>query len=173
MRKPSRLMPEYEREPLPIIGRILAWAIAIPLLAIAIPCFIILLPIFLLSKNDDKAHDWYERIDEERIGESICTFARSFDCRKVDTWVIRAVYEQIQNYLKRADYPDLAIRSEDHLFNTLPIDEEDFFLGIDEEISQRTGRTCDFEESNPMNHKVETVGDLVHFYNNQPRIQSA
>jgi hypothetical protein len=31
-----------------------------------------------------------------RPGESICTFARSFGRRAADTWVIRAVYEELQ-----------------------------------------------------------------------------
>ncbi|HEX5998235.1 MAG TPA: hypothetical protein VFZ16_02380 [Hyphomicrobiaceae bacterium] len=34
------------------------------------------------------------RIAKEREGESICRFARGFDCRKVDTRIIRAVYEE-------------------------------------------------------------------------------
>lgn len=31
----------------------------------------------------------------ERPEESICTFARSFDRRKVDPWVVRAVYNDL------------------------------------------------------------------------------
>lgn len=42
---------------------------------------------------------------QEREGESICDFARAFDTRTTDTWVIRAVYEQLQQQLGRV-YPD-------------------------------------------------------------------
>ena len=35
-----------------------------------------------------------------REGESICHFARSFDKRKTDTWIIRAVYQELQLFLK-------------------------------------------------------------------------
>ena len=33
------------------------------------------------------------RLAQSRAGESICQFARSIDCRRVDTWVVRAVYD--------------------------------------------------------------------------------
>jgi hypothetical protein len=44
------------------------------------------------------------RLAEIRTGESICTFSRSLDYRGLDTKVIRAVYEGLQdyfNYIKR------------------------------------------------------------------------
>lgn len=43
------------------------------------------------------------RLAEERNGESICEFARSFDRRVADPWVIRAVYESLQPYLLGRD----------------------------------------------------------------------
>lgn len=39
------------------------------------------------------------RMAQGRAGESICQFARSIDCRRVDTWVVRAVYEELQRSL--------------------------------------------------------------------------
>jgi hypothetical protein len=35
-----------------------------------------------------------------RAGEAICQFARSFDVRQTDTWVLRAVYEALQGHLR-------------------------------------------------------------------------
>jgi hypothetical protein len=38
------------------------------------------------------------KLAESRAGESICEFARCFERHQVDTWVIRAVYEQLQEH---------------------------------------------------------------------------
>ena len=36
----------------------------------------------------------------QRTRESICEFSRAFEVRETDTWVIRAVYEQLQQQLR-------------------------------------------------------------------------
>lgn len=104
---------------------------------------------------------------ETRAGESICTFARSFDCRETDTWVIRAVQEQLQAYLAR-EVPAFPLRQSDNLVKDLGIDPEDLSLDIAEEIAQRTGRSMEDTGRNPYWEKVETVGDLVQFFLHQP-----
>src|SRR4051812_27052220 len=38
------------------------------------------------------------RIASARPDDSICTFARAFDCRSTDAAIIRAVYEELQHY---------------------------------------------------------------------------
>ncbi len=58
-----------------------------------------------------------------RQSESICEFARSFDCRRTDTWVIRAVYEELQDYHVR--YGKLPIRATDLFESDLLIDDEE------------------------------------------------
>ena len=100
-------------------------------------------------------------------GHDIGNFARSFNCRKIDTWVIRAVYEQIQDYVS-TEKITLPIYAEDNLFEDLEIGEEDLYEDLSEEIAQRTGRSFDNVENNPYFNKVNTVGDLVNFFNNQP-----
>lgn len=40
-----------------------------------------------------------KRLAASRAGESICEFARSFERRRVDAWIIRAVYDELQEYL--------------------------------------------------------------------------
>src|SRR5579862_4102969 len=36
----------------------------------------------------------------DRTGDSICTFVREFDVRRTDTWVLRAVYEELSRYVR-------------------------------------------------------------------------
>jgi hypothetical protein len=102
-----------------------------------------------------------------RTTESICTFARGFDRKAVDTWIIRAVYEELQAYVK---YPggSCPIRAADRFEKDFHVDPEEMeeLLPV---IAQRTGRSTDDTESNPYFGKVSTIGDLVHFINCQPR----
>ncbi len=104
----------------------------------------------------------------ERAGESICEFARSFNAREVDTWVVRAVYEQLQNYLA-SDQPAFPVRSSDRLVKGLLEDPDDLDLSLVNEIAERTGRSLEGAESNPLFGKVHTVCDLVLFFNAQPK----
>ncbi|MGC3980199.1 MAG: hypothetical protein QM808_02975 [Steroidobacteraceae bacterium] len=102
-----------------------------------------------------------------RKGESICEFARSFDERSVDTWVVRAVYEQLQEHL--GSKYQIPIRASDVFGQDLPIDSEDLDMDIASEIAQRTARSMDKMEANPLYGKVKTAADLVHFFNAQPK----
>jgi len=111
---------------------------------------------------------WKQKADtikETRKGESICSFTKAFDFRQIDTWIIRAVYEELQEYVGK-DYP---IRPEDKLIDDLEIDEEDLALDIARVISQRTGRSLDNYEKNPYCHKVTTVRDLVMYFSHQAK----
>jgi hypothetical protein len=101
-----------------------------------------------------------------RQGESICTFARSFGRRAVDTWVIRAVYEELQPYC-RSVRVTLPLRVTDHLEEVLGIDAEELD-DVAEDIAHRTGRPLDVCDRNPFYGKVVTVGDLVWFFAHQP-----
>ncbi len=102
-----------------------------------------------------------------RSNESICTFAKSFNTREVDTWVIRAVYEQLQNYLE-ASYPQFPIRADDQLDGCLITDPDDLDLDLAKEISMRTGRSLESAKDNPYYANIKTVRDLVLFFNAQP-----
>jgi hypothetical protein len=81
--------------------------------------------------------------------------------------VIRAVYEQLQEYL--GGNPPVPIRAEDRLKDDLPLDMEDVELDIALQISRRTGRSLSNTIANPYYAKVKTVKDLVLFFNAQPR----
>ena len=97
-------------------------------------------------------------IARTRDGESICHFARSFDFRKIDTWIIRAVYEAFSER-----YP---IRAEDSLLEDLLMDDEDLEFDV-AAVADRVGRSLDDAERNPF-VRLETVRDLVMFLQHQP-----
>lgn len=101
------------------------------------------------------------RITRARAGESICSFAHAFDCRSIDTWIIRAVYEEFSG-----QYP---VRACDDLEHDLCIAGDDLDdIGV--RLAQRTGRSLERSEDNPMFGKVRTLRDLVTFLDHQPRV---
>jgi hypothetical protein len=103
------------------------------------------------------------RIAAERKGESICQFARGFDCRSVDTWIIRAVYDEFSGA-----FP---LRPSDRLREDLHIDGDDLDFGAIH-IARRTGRTLDEYERNPFYGEMKTLHDLVMFFHHQPRLST-
>lgn len=107
------------------------------------------------------------RMAQSRAGESICQFARSIDCRRVDTWVVRAVYEALQRHLPGA--VAVPLRVTDHLQRDLRLDADDLDdLIVD--MAQRAQRCLAHTSGNPFFGKVATVGDLVEFLQAQPRL---
>ncbi len=112
-----------------------------------------------------KIDRFYANLYNTRRNLSICDFSKEFDCRVVDTWVIRAVYEQVQECIPYEK--PIPIKGSDNLKEDLQLDDDDIDLDLTEEISQRTGRTMDNCESNEYYGKVHTVRDLVLFFNSQ------
>jgi hypothetical protein len=109
--------------------------------------------------------DWrrQRRIAEARKGESICQFARGFDCRTIDTWLIRAVYEEFV-----WSFP---LRPSDRLKEDLRIDGDDLDFGAIN-IARRAGRCLDGYERNPMYGKIKTLRDVVMFFQHQPLLSA-
>jgi hypothetical protein len=175
MKKPSRYMPKYNERPAGVIGSaILLLFIGAMLWAIwVVPYLLLFVPIFFATdhfqKKQDKKH--FKKIIKERQNESICTFTRHFEFREIDTWVIRAVYEQLQNYLKDAK-EGFPIQPTDDVFTDLLIDEDDFEFLLVEEIAERTGRSLEQAESNPYYGKANIVENLVYFFNEQPKVKA-
>ena len=93
-----------------------------------------------------------------RENETIGDFARSFDCREIDTWIIRGVFEEFSS-----SYP---IRSTDRFEEDLRIDQGDLEYRI-ECIATRINRSLDNAENNPFYQKVLTIQDLVMFFQAQ------
>lgn len=174
MRKPSRSMP-------PLLPRPWGWAKAL-VLSIFVIGFIallvchpwVLIPIsgviVLIVVEADRQNRHLSRLAIERDGESICTFARSFDYRVVDTWIIRAVFEERRPWCQSGRLV-MPLRASDDIEAILKIDLED----LDELFSDIAHRSCRSTENcdrNPLFGKVKTVSDLVSFLMNQPSTKS-
>lgn len=121
--------------------------------------------ISVIEAKRTKAH--LSKLAVQRAGESICTFAREANCRVNDTWVVRAVYEQVQTYLG-SEFQHFPLRWNDSFEKDLKIDIEDVGDIIASEVAERTGRNYSETTENPMYAKVSTVGDLVLFFCAQP-----
>ena len=108
------------------------------------------------------------RLAASREGEDICNFARSFDRRKTDTWILRAVYEELSRFIAIGGRA-IPVRPADRCEKDLKIDPED--LGdLAEDIAFRARRSMNGAERNPIYGKIERVTDVVTFLEHQPRI---
>jgi len=112
------------------------------------------------------SHIHAKRLERERSGDSICTFARSLPVREHDTWIVRAVYEGLSNDRGHGIRPEDRLE-EDLLF--LPEDIED--LATD--IATRARRSMTQADQNPLANRVVTVLDLIKFLEHQPKIGRA
>ncbi len=102
---------------------------------------------------------------EARPSDSICTFARAFDFRRIDTRLIRAVYEKIQHEC-RGDHPHFPVRASDRWDKELGVVDEDL-EDLIQIVAYRTRRSLDHPEQNPMYGHIETVSDLVLYLSHQ------
>ena len=107
-----------------------------------------------------------ERLAKDRASDSICTFVRQFDYRKSDTWILRAVYEELTSYV---GFP---VHADDDLTKQLNIDHEDLDDTV-HDIASRAGRSMAGSSDNPYLNHVHTVADLVAFLTHQPKKDAA
>ena len=121
----------------------------------------------IVARNQSRTKRHLTELARARAGESICEFSRSFDTPKTDTWVIRAVYEQLQLEL-RWICPDFPVRATDRLIEDLWLHPDDIDLDLLADVSSRTRRSIRDTSSNPFRGGVKTVGDLVAFLCAQP-----
>jgi hypothetical protein len=171
MRKPSRQMPPAPMRTATLAGWLglgivgtffisLMWVFPIVLAPIA--------AVVVATICVTVAHRRYlARLAADRQGESICTFARSFDYRAIDTWIIRAVFEELQPYCRFGRYM-LPLRGTDDLDGDLRIDPDELD-DLAADIAYRAGRSMDETTGNPLYGKVGTVADLVLFFVHQPK----
>lgn len=138
------------------------YAASTPVLALAAGAFSLL---WLWSAYTERRETRrLQALANARAGETLCHFARSFDTRNTDTWVIRAVHQELQLLL--APCVAFPIRASDVLLGELGIDSDDLEdLIVD--VADRTGRSLDRAEHNPLFGKVRTVRDLVSFVDAQ------
>ena len=111
------------------------------------------------------------RLAASRPDDSICTFARAFDCRSTDTAIVRAVYEELQHYFATVA-PAFPFRATDHFDTDLKLDSDDL-NDIALLIAHRTCRPLNGTESNPLFGRVQTINDLVQFFTHQPTTGNA
>ena len=177
MGHPSRHMPKYEK-------KILSIKVFFLIILIALVCSLFLsifvskslwllsafFAIIFLSIFDESNKKHYEQLFKGREGETICSFSKYFDTREVDPWVIRAVYEQLQNYISIDKEQKFPIRPDDRIIEDLKIDDEDLVFDLFFEISKRTERSLKNQKDNPFYDKISTVTDVVYFFNEQPKI---
>lgn len=107
---------------------------------------------------------------KERQGESICQFARAFNRRDVDSWVIRAVWNTVIEWggsdVARLNVP---LRAEDRL-ETFALDDSEELFDALSDAATRAGRTLENLENNPV-MPLNTLGDMVMALNAQPMTQ--
>ena len=170
MRPFSRTMPKYQpTQSMPaiivvviIVGCVAFFIWNMPILAVPLAA----LALFAwCSGAKHKAK--LLKMMQQRDGQSICEFARAFDRRSVDPYIIRAVYEGLADYLN-LNGASVPIQPEDDLFNDFQMDEDDLDLDLLTEIAFRTGRSLENLDENPFTGKVNTARDLVMFFNGQP-----
>jgi len=172
MRLPSRRMSKYVSPQtstmawLLFVGLIAAWGYGVWNSPYAFGGFTAVLGVAVAYQMiATRAH--LRRLANERVGESICTFAREANCRENDSWAVRAVYEQIQEYLGK-EFKNFPVRWSDDFERDLKIDLEDVEDIIAIEAAQRARRNLANPHTNPLYGKVKTVGDLVRFLVSQP-----
>ena len=165
-------MPKFREKPISYWG----WALLAFLMVLlgwliwTVPYLLLLVPIFITLEwwNKRKRIKHFRNLLIDRENDSICTFSRHFEYREVDTWIIRAVYEQLQSYMN-SEKENFPIRPSDDVFVDLKIDDEDFEYDLVEEIAQRTGRSLENAKSNTYFGKANIVENLVYFFNEQPK----
>ena len=180
MRIASRHMPPFQPRSLPagawpliagLAAAIVHLGVTRPAAFLALSCAVAVL--FLFAHRRARGEQRQLRaLASSREGQCICEFARDFNVREVDTWVVRAVYEQLQSHLADA-HPSFPLRADDRLKEDLRLDDEDLDMDIVQEIACRTGRPLDASAANPYFGRVRTVRDLVLFFQNQPRSGNA
>ncbi len=115
------------------------------------------------KKNKEKLNS----LGLTRASGSICNFAGSFDCRNVDTWILRAVYEGLSGYA------DIPIHADDHIIEDLLIDEETYTSELIPDIAEKCHRSLDGCNTNPHFKEIEMVRGLVNFLNRQPIVKAS
>jgi hypothetical protein len=112
----------------------------------------------------------FRRLARKRTGLTICQFARSFDFRRVDTKIIRAAYEGLQEWAG-GGVKNFPVMASDDIAGLYRIEDEELD-DFAKELAHKLGRDWNDHEKNPLYGKVITVRDLVLFLNFQPKVTS-
>lgn len=144
------------------MGQVLGTLVILAMLtALTLACWPLVL-LVLLMFVDSWIHAEPAPTDRTpRVDATICHFARTFERRSVDTWILRATYEQL------SESHGQPIRADDHLLDLLDAEEIDFDVA---ELAARCGRSLDQPAANPFYENLTTVRDLVRFLDHQPML---
>lgn len=113
-----------------------------------------------------------KRLRLSRQDDSICTFVRELPIREIDTWIVRATYEELCDYLGTKEEP-FPIRPSDRLSEDLGIaDDEDLGMVVCS-IADRCGRSLEDLEKNPLWPKPKTVQDVISMLMHQKKLKTA
>ncbi len=107
--------------------------------------------------------DWhFSRLDKERTEENIGTFAFALPAWHHDTWVVRAVYEELSSFCQ------IPVRPNDDLRKTLKLDIDDiaYVLILS---AERIGTVTDGMENDKSRTNISTVADMICFMERYPR----
>lgn len=173
----SRWMPPYEKPKTTLFGRAV-----LVVLATGALWYLLRHPVGFLISGGVSILLWLvavlegrrlSRLALQRAGEDICTFARGFDRRspEFDPWIVRAAWDALAPWRRVRGGVCIPLRATDVIAELGCVDEDvdDVLL----EVASRAGHSVDCTDANPLYGRVVTVGDLVAFIANQPRVAAA
>ena len=117
-------------------------------------------------------HYRMKKIALTRGDPDICSYARSFDYRNVDTKIIREVFNSVQEWAGKYNgvpFPVKANDCFDKVYQIDPDDLDDMYF----EIAENLGINTENPELNPFYEKVNSVKDLVMFLDQQKKLNNA
>lgn len=175
MRKPSRLMLPAPKRRVGVFGWVALTVAGCGLFSLlwehTVGTLVVLLVFAVLiafSTKRDRAR-LVSLAASRSSGGGICSFARNFDLRHVDPWVVRAVYEEVSGYFKGLGF-NVNIEADDDLVVDLGIDPDEIDMHLATDIAARAGRSFETYRANPFYRATNTVRGLVMFFNAQPRV---
>lgn len=83
-----------------------------------------------------------KKIAKERGQPDICTYARSFDYRNVNTKIMREVYNLVQDWVGKYDDVPFPVKSDDSfdsLYRMDPEDLDDIYFEVADKLGISTG----------------------------------
>ncbi len=116
----------------------------------------------------------FRTLARQRRDHSICDFARSFDAREVDTWVIRAAWNVLSESINR-DGPEgftVPIFADDRLADEFMLEDDEDLLDTLEEMAHRAGRSTELLGTEGFSGPVITVRDAVLLLNALPMTEA-
>ncbi|MFI5337399.1 MAG: hypothetical protein ACHQ5A_11480 [Opitutales bacterium] len=171
MKAPSRFMPASPELPK---ATIVTWVFLAGLIGCLVWGGVVSLPLrwslggtFALMAVLTVIHRMrLKRIREARLEESICTFARALPAKAHDTWIVRAIYEEI---FQEVGVPIRPADKIEKFWGIVGDDLDDVIC----RIAHRAGRSMDDTQKNPFYGKVVSVADMVAFIEHQPKLPNA